>query len=108
MPCIWDGEQQVPVAHAIQAQGVNSAERIPFDIRIGVDPTREANWIKLNIPSDFGIIIPEVVVTQTRLHIEVLSRIAQVQGDSFAITVRVFVGQAVAEGAWLPMPDRRA
>jgi hypothetical protein len=57
----------------VQALRINESHGITLDVGVGVHAALEPNRIALHIPADCRIIIPEVVVVEVRLLVEMFA-----------------------------------
>jgi hypothetical protein len=62
----------------LESKRIRLADRFPHYIRIRVDAASKPNWIALHIAPEPRIEVPEVVVGEVGLFVEVLAREAQV------------------------------
>lgn|SRR5581483_7301136 len=72
-----------------QPERIRRTHRISLHVGVGIDPALEPYRIALQIPADLRIVIPEIVVVQIGLFIEVLSREAQVQREGLTVAIGI-------------------
>ena len=87
-----------------QAFGIDVAQRVPADIAILIGPSLNPNWIRREIPSQSGRVVPIPIVVVPALLIVVLPRKPEVDDRGLAVTVRIVGGRGGAVAVAVPAP----
>ena len=91
-----------------KASKIETLYRISFNITICIPSPIQPNRITGDVPPQRRVVVPEVIVVQPGLGVEVLARKSEVEGEGNAVSIRVFVRGALAEGGGHSAPDEPA
>src|SRR6266446_10044149 len=97
------------VSHACQfaCEQTTSIDRTNW-IRVGVGVQIQAafqpNYISLHVAPDTRIVIPEVVIREIGLPIEILPRESQREIELYPVSIRVVIRRCCSEGLLLSPP----
>lgn len=98
----WWGCTKGPISNTGETIGIESRDRISFNIRIRVDPPIQPARVARRIPADCRVVSTKRVVMQPRLSVEDLAGEPEVVGN-----YRVLIwDSASAALAYPPLADR--